>query len=58
MVFDILAVALGLWAWFIVRTGSGRSRGVADLPADDQPPPAAEEAMPHGRRLTPTSRVV
>jgi len=52
MVFDILAMGLLLWAWWYVRACAGQSCRVSKLPAADQPPPAAEEALPHGRRLT------
>jgi hypothetical protein len=52
MVFDILAVMLLVGAFCYVRAMSNAARGVAELPADDQPPPAADEALPHGRRLT------
>ena len=52
MVFDLLAAGLFAWAWWYVYVCAGASKGAVDLPADDQPPPAADEALPHGRRLT------
>ncbi len=51
VVFDLLALGLLAWGLWYARTSRAESRGRTLLPPEDQPPPAAEEALPHGRRL-------